>query len=541
MNFYVDSGGNVFAVDPEKVYQGQAYANTIRMIGAFASNLAVTVGFTLPNGFIISPRLMTNVNDLSEKLEGFSVWEYKIPFVVTEYAGKVGVQFYVHGSRTKTVFVKNDEGKYENQQEDVATVIATGESSFNVEKGVPIYLPDKDEIPDYDNLLADILGALSASQERYNLTNLENGTGENSLQQKDSTESLGDRAVALNHKTKAYQRASMAIGGGTQAGMTEEEFAIYGDIIGGATEYDKAYSFAFSAGEGTKSIARGGFTTGHWTENYGIYGFAGGVSSKNYAQHGFVFGDQIVVTAERCATGFGYKTRITSNWAFAVNYLNAVEGEASFAANYNNTVYAKYAFVVNVSNIANSGAYASALFGVANESNYPQQLIGGKYNENKDNTLLEIGNGESWKRSNAFEVYKDGKVVGGRSTVPTDGEKTLATKDYVDEKQLYRHFLSIYEGDILQANGMIYNFSWISSRSTPYTNISELLPENPYGIAGVPVTMCQVNDNSGESLWVNGVVMSDGPQSPGIYNDFSRSKQYVTTKALIQNDVVIEL
>lgn len=39
-----------------------------------------------------------------------------------------------------------------------------------------------------------------------------------------STHAIGDYSVALNKDTKAYQNSSMAIGGGTQAGMTEEDF-----------------------------------------------------------------------------------------------------------------------------------------------------------------------------------------------------------------------------------------------------------------------------------------------------------------------------
>ena len=45
MNFYVDSGGVVLHVEPERIFQGSANTNTIRFIGAFAPNLPVLVAF----------------------------------------------------------------------------------------------------------------------------------------------------------------------------------------------------------------------------------------------------------------------------------------------------------------------------------------------------------------------------------------------------------------------------------------------------------------------------------------------------------------
>ena len=124
MNFYVDSGGVVLHVDPERIFQGSANANTIRFVGAFASNLSVTTAFKLPNGVWTVPQKMT----LSAQLPGvqmpdgtqFNTWEYKIPATVTENYGAVNVQFFVYG----------DTGGTGGQ-------IASAMSSFEVEKGVP--------------------------------------------------------------------------------------------------------------------------------------------------------------------------------------------------------------------------------------------------------------------------------------------------------------------------------------------------------------------------------------------------------------------
>lgn len=149
MNFYVDSGGVVLHVEPERIFQGSANANTIRFIGAFAPNLPVLVAFKLPNGVWTTPQSMGFSAQLSgvETKNGvqFNTWEYQIPQVVTENYGTVNVQFYVYG----------DAGGTGGQ-------IASAMSSFVVEKGVPITLPDPTD--DYQTLLTQILAVLSQIQ-----------------------------------------------------------------------------------------------------------------------------------------------------------------------------------------------------------------------------------------------------------------------------------------------------------------------------------------------------------------------------------------
>lgn len=149
MNFYVDSGGVVLHVEPERIFQGSANANTIRFIGAFAPNLSVLVAFKLPNGVWTTPQSMGFSAQLSgvETKDGvqFNTWEYQIPQVVTENYGTVNVQFYVYG----------DAGGTGGQ-------IASAMSSFVVEKGVPITLPDPTDA--YETLLRQILAVLSQIQ-----------------------------------------------------------------------------------------------------------------------------------------------------------------------------------------------------------------------------------------------------------------------------------------------------------------------------------------------------------------------------------------
>lgn len=152
MNFFCDSGGNIFHVDPEKVYQGSANANTIYFIGAFASNLSVTIAYRLPNGLWTTPILMTAVTDSAlaniqdAQGQGYSVWTVKITGTITERYGTVDVQFFVYGNNGTTD----------------GSVLATALSSFEVSKGVPITLPST-PTDNYEVLLTDILAALSTA------------------------------------------------------------------------------------------------------------------------------------------------------------------------------------------------------------------------------------------------------------------------------------------------------------------------------------------------------------------------------------------
>ena len=55
---------------------------------------------------------------------------------------------------------------------------------------------------------------------------------------------------------------------------------------------------------------------------------------------------------------------------------------------------------------------------------FKDKLVIGEFNDNKEDTLLEVGNGTVETPSNAFEVYKDGTVKVGNGTL-TIGNTTI--------------------------------------------------------------------------------------------------------------------
>ena len=183
MNYFCDSGGVIFHVDPERVFQGSANANVINFFGAFPSNAEVLLAYQLPNGTWTTPQRMTPIVQLSGVLDGngntYAGWQtrigarlkmsngapvtdengdyvYENDYTITENYGTVLVQFFV----------------YANGGNGLGAQLATASSSFVVEKGVPIVLPIT-LTDQYETLLGQILAAISDKNEQID-TNAEN-------------------------------------------------------------------------------------------------------------------------------------------------------------------------------------------------------------------------------------------------------------------------------------------------------------------------------------------------------------------------------
>ena len=73
-----------------------------------------------------------------------------------------------------------------------------------------------------------------------------------------------------------------------------------------------------------------------------------------------------------------------------------------------------------------SGVYSHAS-GYYTTAGHRAQTVVGEYNDNKEDTFFEVGNGSAAQKSNAFEVKKNGSiVVGGVTLTPEQLTKLLA-------------------------------------------------------------------------------------------------------------------
>lgn len=109
---------------------------------------------------------------------------------------------------------------------------------------------------------------------------------------------------------------------------------------------------------------------------------------------------------------------------------NKNSGSNVIQAGKNHTNTANEVLQVGAKN-ENSGRYAFQ-WGYGNVNTNPQAGVGGLYSEDKKDALFVIGNGSSSTRSNAFEVYKDGRAKAYGA--PTE-ENDVVRKKELDNMQ----------------------------------------------------------------------------------------------------------
>ena len=242
--------------------------------------------------------------------------------------------------------------------------------------------------------------------------------GRGSLTHGKWSEALEEYAIALGDYTLSKGLCSLTLGAmDHQATRTQAlaDFAIslgLGNIAGSNRELGKG---AIATGYGTRAYGPFSLTLGNGTQtgelnkggDNGLNALAGGQGSISKGKNSLTYGE-LAEALFWCGVSLGYKTKSNNEAAVALCCLAVANAYASFAAG----------------------------MGVKTNSNGPAgQAALGKYNVGKTDTVLEVGNGSSAERKNAFEVNLD-----GTATVLTDPQKDMdvATKQYVDrlEKEI---------------------------------------------------------------------------------------------------------
>lgn len=257
---------------------------------------------------------------------------------------------------------------------------------------------------------------------KSNATNLENGTGVKALVQKESaTFTLN----GVTYNVDATEKGASAFGGKTAA-TGSRSFA-----SGSSTAATGPYSHT----EGANTLASGNqsHAEGNQTIASGTSSHAEGVSNEasNIASHA-EGQDNFAQSTSAHAEGQSNIVYSTALQAHAEGWKNSVKGNSSH--------------VEGAKNYIGENAADCHVTGSFNISKYANQTVVGTVNDNKENTLFEVGNGDvlvdpetitnnekspsKVTRSNAFEVYKDGhaevqsgmKIVNGNLQI---GNTTL--------------------------------------------------------------------------------------------------------------------
>ena len=149
-----------------------------------------------------------------------------------------------------------------------------------------------------------------------------------------------------------------------------------------------------SEGTHTEALKLGSHAEGYYTHAEGDNAHSEGQNTvaSGSASHAEGSGSQSQKFASHAE---GTETIASNSGAHAEGYKSEASGEYSHAENYGTKAIGKYSHTSGNQTVAG----------------YEAQTVIGKFNDNKEDTLFEVGNGTSnTNRNNAFEVYKNGDV-----------------------------------------------------------------------------------------------------------------------------------
>ena len=361
---------------------------------------------------------------------------------------------------------------------------------YNINTSDTILTINKDYIR-FNKLLTDGTNSITIDQivnNKSSATNLENGTGTNTIRQKmadatvnfagrnpnaealDSslsailnTGASGNQSAAFGKNTMALSATSLSSGNKTVAKGEESHAEGYQSVtLGDGSHAEGAQTVAYglqshSEGALTQALGDESHAEGHSTIAAGLASHAEGSDNKigsyspaanqgaNQSGGGGGGGDNPpepgTFTAGEGSHAEGYSNLIVGFGSHAEGLRNYLTGNYAHVEGVNNTNLANYSHVEGHNNINsgeishiegswnNNSGYNAHIFGHHNANTYDHKVIFGWYNQNKADTILEIGNGTSLLRSNAFEVYQDGHAEVGLMGLTN---KSVTTKEYVD-------------------------------------------------------------------------------------------------------------
>ncbi len=184
--------------------------------------------------------------------------------------------------------------------------------------------------------------------------------------------------------------------------------------------------------EGDNNQSHGGYSPTTETAEISSYGYIKGSRNRfNKCNHFSIIGhDNSLAYCDRINI-IGNMNNIYVNSGIVVGWSNNIEG------GYVNITGSQitsegYRVLISGTNINNSGGFV-LISGEDIENIYNNKFIFGKYNENKENVIIEIGNGDYSERKNALELYNNGKLSLPQVKIENITENTdVITKEYLE-------------------------------------------------------------------------------------------------------------
>jgi hypothetical protein len=140
MIIYFNSNGDITSLKPERVYQGSNDVDQFIIVAPFNTASTIELTFTLPNGQVLSPYILSGGTIFTNEL---NIWSFLLKSDITRFAGQVRFGVRVLGANGK--------------------VLATGSDTFVVERGTAPTLPPE-PTPDVYEQILELLGGLSVDK-----------------------------------------------------------------------------------------------------------------------------------------------------------------------------------------------------------------------------------------------------------------------------------------------------------------------------------------------------------------------------------------
>ena len=247
----------------------------------------------------------------------------------------------------------------------------------------------------------------------------------------------GDWGAGFGKDTRSYQRASHSEGGGTQAGMTYDEWLTANgktDTTANQEEYKKSYGFAHAEGETTKAKARASHTEGKSTEANADNAHAEGERTQANAKNAHSEGYLTVADGEY-AHSEGGGTRASDKGAHAEGTGTIASAPAAHSEGAGGQALAEAAHVEGYEGIAGEKANASHVEGYDTKtlSRYAHSegthTIAGIISDDPDDGVAAHSEGNTTTASAAAAHSEGFNTTASALAAHAEGEGTVASAE----------------------------------------------------------------------------------------------------------------
>ena len=254
--------------------------------------------------------------------------------------------------------------------------------------------------------LTDTQNNISITSSPYGGREATSAEGNQSFAAGGSVHAYGDWSAAIGKDTKAYQGASISVGGGNIAGMPKETFDEIQDgqnpeITETNDEEDRGwkdtYSFAFAAGSGNKAYGRNAFAVNGQNTVWMTDGAAFGNDNNVYARNGLVGGQSNIL-------------RYDAKNAFVIGGYNEVAGANSLVVG-GGSYYDASGTKITTPNVLSKDATASIVGGIKNSVSAAKSIVGGEGNTAKSTRVLVSGQSNTVTGENSAAFGKNNAVT----------------------------------------------------------------------------------------------------------------------------------